>query len=439
MKIVTWTGLLAVSAALAACIFNAKYTIGGTVTGLRGSGLVLENNSGNDLSVTANGSFTFGSGVVNDDAYAVTVKTQPSNPAQTCSVSNGAGAVDKADITNVLVNCTQAGRFAYVANQTANTISAYSIAASGALTGIGGSPFISDGTTPSAVAVDPNGTFLYVANNGSNDVSVYAIADDTGILTSAGVGFPAGNGPIAVTVDPTDRYLYVANLADNTVSAFAIQSGGLATAISGSPFAVGAEPISLRTDPTGRYLYVANYADGTVTVFAIDSTTGALTEIAGSPFGAGVGADSVVIDPTGRYAYVANETAATISEYSINSSTGGLSAVPGSPLATGSSPESVAVNPQGSLLYAANVTSKNAVAAYGIAPSNGALTLATTASAGTFPLSIAVDPLGQFVYVANENSASVSVYSANATTGALTPVAGSPFAAQSGARSIAID
>ncbi len=59
-------------------------------------------------------------------------------------------------------------------------------------------------------------------------------------------------------------------------------------------------------------------------------------------------------------------------------------------------------------------------------------------SAGTFPLSVVVDPLGQFVYAANDTTGDVSVYTVDATTGALTAVAGSPFLAGGGARSIAI-
>jgi len=67
------------------------------------------------------------------------------------------------------------------------------------------------------------------------------------------------------------------------------------------------------------------------------------------------------------------------------------------------------------------------------------LTLASTVGAGTFPLSVVIDPAGQFAYVANENSNDVSVYSIDATTGALTAVGGSPFAAGGGSRSITID
>jgi N-acetylneuraminic acid mutarotase len=67
-------------------------------------GVVLQDKGGNNLSVTANGSFTFTTGVAPGGAYAVTVFTQPSSPAQTCSVANGSGTAN-ANVTNIAVNC----------------------------------------------------------------------------------------------------------------------------------------------------------------------------------------------------------------------------------------------------------------------------------------------------------------------------------------------
>jgi hypothetical protein len=60
-----------------ACVTN-RYTVGGTVAGLTGSGLVLQNNFGDDRGVAASGAFTFGTSVASGGAYAVTVITQPS-------------------------------------------------------------------------------------------------------------------------------------------------------------------------------------------------------------------------------------------------------------------------------------------------------------------------------------------------------------------------
>jgi 6-phosphogluconolactonase len=154
MKALTYLVIWATVVGMSSCRLDGKYNVGGIVTGLRGSGLVLQDNSSSDLSVTASGAFTFRSGVKTGDAYSVTVRTQPSNPTQTCTVHNGSGTINKRDVSNVVVSCMQAGRFAYVANQGANDISAFFIdAASGALTSIGGSPFAANGSAPMAVAV----------------------------------------------------------------------------------------------------------------------------------------------------------------------------------------------------------------------------------------------------------------------------------------------
>jgi len=82
---------------------TSKYSIGGTVTGLSGSGLVLQNNGLDNLPISANGTFTFATPV--PGAYAVTVLTQPSNPTQTCQITNGSGTAT-ANVTNVTVTCS---------------------------------------------------------------------------------------------------------------------------------------------------------------------------------------------------------------------------------------------------------------------------------------------------------------------------------------------
>ncbi len=83
-----------------------SYTISGTVTGLVGPGLVLQNSAGiNDddiLPVNANGSFSFVDPIASGGAYSVSVLTQPAN--RNCAVTNGAGT-PTANVTNVSVVC----------------------------------------------------------------------------------------------------------------------------------------------------------------------------------------------------------------------------------------------------------------------------------------------------------------------------------------------
>lgn len=82
------------------------YTVGGTVTGLAtNNSVLLQNNGGNNLIVSSNGSFTFTSALDDESNYLVTVISQPTSPNQTCSIVNGNGTLAGADITNVMVNC----------------------------------------------------------------------------------------------------------------------------------------------------------------------------------------------------------------------------------------------------------------------------------------------------------------------------------------------
>ena len=85
---------------------GATYTVGGMVSGLMGSGLVLRDNDGDNLAVSMSGSFAFATKVANGAAYAVTVYTQPTNPTQTCVVNNGAGTMGSTNITNIGVVCS---------------------------------------------------------------------------------------------------------------------------------------------------------------------------------------------------------------------------------------------------------------------------------------------------------------------------------------------
>ncbi len=81
----------------------ANLTIGGSAFGLLGS-LVLDNNGGDALTLTADGNFTFSNALPSGSSYLVTVQTQPAN--QTCTVSSGGGTLTNANITTVTVNCS---------------------------------------------------------------------------------------------------------------------------------------------------------------------------------------------------------------------------------------------------------------------------------------------------------------------------------------------
>jgi len=121
-----------------------SYTVSGTLSGLAGGGLTLQNNGADDLSVSTNGAFTFSTSLADESDYNVTVKTVPSNPAQTCLVNGGSGAVSGADVSGVTVTCTT------------NT---YTI--SGTVSGLTGSGLTLQNNSSDNIPINANGNFSF--------------------------------------------------------------------------------------------------------------------------------------------------------------------------------------------------------------------------------------------------------------------------------------
>ena len=98
-------------ALLSACDKNVygppppNYTLGGTVSGLTASGLVLADGPQTITVKSSAKSFTFGPMLVSGSTYVVTVQTQPAG--QVCSVTDGSGAATTANVANVVVACSE--------------------------------------------------------------------------------------------------------------------------------------------------------------------------------------------------------------------------------------------------------------------------------------------------------------------------------------------
>jgi YVTN family beta-propeller protein len=194
--------------------------------------------------------------------------------------------------------------------------------------------------------------------------------------------------------------------------------------------ALGVSPF----DPDyGPYLYVANY-NPTLTGFKV-ATGGGLTQLTGSPYAAPTGqsASAAVVDPTGRFVYYANYNnagAGSVSGFKLDALDGHLVPMAGSPFAAGNGPSAIAMDPTGRFVYVTN-SYGNSVSAYTLDRITGALTQ-LDADAGTTgiqdfpcgpgPYRVAVHPDGRFLYVTNGLNSTVSLFSIATTTGALTRI-----------------
>ena len=132
-----------------------------------------------------------------------------------------------------------------------------------------------------------------------------------------------------------------------------------------------------------------------------------------------------------HYIYAALSAANQIIAYREDPNSGVLTQVAGSPYSVGDGAHSLALHPSGKFLYAANLgQNENDISLFTIA-GNGVLTevfpRTSVAPNASQPELLLMDPAGAFLYVANAASSNISVFSIDGSSGALSPVANSPF------------
>lgn len=216
---------------LTACSEGRDYQLKVRVTGLSGSGLVLQNNGTDNLSVSGNGMHTFPVDYPFAYPYKVSVRTNPTSPDQICVVTSAEGRLTES-VDNVLVNCTDAYRV-------------------------------------SGIVVDLTGTNLIIMNNSSERITVDA---------NGGFAFTrliANGGPYQVSVlqQPTNQLCTVenaagtisgANITDVVVVCGTRTVGGVLSGLTGARQIVlqnnGADNLTLTQD--GAFTFATTFFDG---------------------------------------------------------------------------------------------------------------------------------------------------------------------------------
>ena len=124
---------------------------------------------------------------------------------------------------------TLPGRYAYVINELASTVTAFAYDASlGTLEQrqtISTLPQNTEGPNSTAeVRVHPSGRFLYGSNRGHDSIVVFSIDTETGMLTHIENVSTQGKIPRNFGIDPSGSYLLAANQNSDTVVTFQIDS-----------------------------------------------------------------------------------------------------------------------------------------------------------------------------------------------------------------------
>ncbi len=129
----------------------------------------------------------------------------------------------------------------------AGTVSAFSVAADGALSSIGTSPYPDLQPAPCWVEISGDGNYLFAVNTAGPSISSYSIAA-TGALTLLGstpFASPAGVGPEDARLSPDGQNLFVVDTAADALSGFAVSGGDLAELPSRTPLPAGAAPFGI--------------------------------------------------------------------------------------------------------------------------------------------------------------------------------------------------
>jgi len=249
-----------------------KHSIGGTVTGLEGR-LVLQNNAGDDLQLSADGKFTFATTLVEGSDYKVSIRTQPL--WQVCTVTKDTGKAS-ADVSDVTVACSAAAA------------KVETFAGDGTQGAVNGKGTAASFLLPSGIAFTKDGGLL-IGDWGNSFVR--KISPEADVTTFAGDGpNPPFADPTNLTVDANDT-VFIADAQSHRI--FKITPTGDVTTVAGingtntttdgnGTAATFNAPISVAVDAAGN-LYVLEYGGGVVR--KIDPALNVTTLAGSSPRG----------------------------------------------------------------------------------------------------------------------------------------------------------
>jgi 6-phosphogluconolactonase len=259
-----------------------------------------------------------------------------------------------------------------------------------------GTPSLGGGGTGSGATA-----FVYVAG-GEDSLALAGLnVADSGtfgpVATFEPPTLPSGQGQVGMVV-VSELYLYIL-ISNDTLYGFSIDSTtGAVTAVPNSPYTVTsvseAAAYTLVADPTGRFLFVSDSTG--IESFTIAAADGSLTLNSGSPVSnSGFFAGQLATDGLGKYLYgVTTSPGSGVLAYSY-SAAGLLTPVPNSPFLT-----TLAVN-------------------FNMAEIQGEPT-------GQFILGVS-DEVGEFGGPTDNHVYVFGIAQTGSTSGALTPVTGSPF------------
>lgn len=226
------------------------------------------------------------------------------------------------------------------------------------------------------------------------------------------------------------EHVYVVNETAGSISLYDM-STVTGTLVSSGTFAGPPLPIHLCFNPAGTYAYLTSAGQNpAITSFSVNPNTGALTQVASLALNAGA-LPFARVDPSGNYLFTFDLLSHSIATYGLNSN-GSLEAADS--LALPNSLSDMDFSPASGVLYASGPASVLTQLAFS---SSGAVSITGATPLTSLPLTvgikdmqgkhIALQPSGKYLYVIDPLAGTITGFSVNPTSGALTEFGGDVY------------
>jgi 6-phosphogluconolactonase (cycloisomerase 2 family) len=220
---------------------------------------------------------------------------------------------------------------------------------------------------PSALAVSADGKFAYVGGLNDGSIHVYSVDPASGSWNELKNNYRQQIGRV-YEIALNDGLVYEAQRYETGIAGWSRDAtSGLLSPLPSSPFETGALASSADFGGDGKWLLVPHYETGNLDVFSV-AAGGALSRASSAQSGSA--AQFAATDPQNRFVFVVNPSQnATVSAFKLGSD-GALTAAPGSPYSTIQGGGEPRVDPSGKFLY---IVGSFGIGVFGIDQSTGAL------------------------------------------------------------------
>ncbi len=288
------------------------------------------------------------------------------------------------------------------------------------------------------------GDYAFVVNQTTNTLSGFSIGSGAlTLLTGSPYALPNGLAATSVEVSRANTFVYVGGVG--AIECFKIGTTGQLTLVASSGVSESARFASLTTSPDGQWLLALDSLTQTLYTYGINTSTGLLTPTSQVAYSVAANVGAVVptmvrIAPNGAAVVAALGTGGD-AVFTFNTSTG-VPAYAGSlPIPTGKSDNAVAIDANSAYVYLARggtTAGSSGVSSYSLAANGGLTQVQALAASGNAPFSVLLDSTGTYAYVANRADGTISGYTVG-TAGTLTALGSSPYTAGTLATALAED